>query len=430
MKLHEDIFEKVGALLKKHSLDQPDPEKTKGAEVSVFMAGFHEIEEFVKANGRLPQKGKSISERKLASRLKGIVEDDEKRTYLEAHDSEGIIVRYCEEHGFVAPTTLESRDDIAYAPEELKVAEDSSIDSYNKPKIPDELKGIAGSKSFANLMGGGNQERSLFGGRFAKKAKKEQVMPDYVAKRKTCPDFDKFSPFFERCLADLKTGARKAIPFKNEQHIEKGKFYVLGGLLCYVADKGKSYMHKGKRNTRLRLIFTNERESDMLLRSLSTELYKGGLMITENEAELFEHMKINPDDQETGWIYVLKSLSDDTQVTSVPDLHKIGFTTTSVEKRIAGAEKQVTYLMAPVEVVATAKTANLSTHALEQIIHAVFGQARLDIEVTDQNGKVKKATEWFTAPWAAIEHAIQLIANNQIEHYCYNPEIQELEFRK
>lgn len=430
MKLHDDIFEKVGALLKKHSLDQPEPEKENGAEVSVFMAGFHEIEEFVKVNGRLPEKGKSIAERKLASRLKGIVEDAEKRTYLEAHDGEGIIAKYCDETGFAVPVKLENLGDMAFAPEALKVAEDAPNENYNKAKIPEQLKGIAGSKAFANLMGGGNQERSLFGGRFAKKVKKEQVMPDYVAKRKTCTDFEKFHPFFDRCLADLKSGARKAIPFKNEQHIEKGKFYVLGGLLCYVADKGKSYIHKGKKNTRLRLIFVNERESDMLLRSLSTELYKGGLMITENEAELFEHMKINPDDQESGWIYVLKSLSDDMQVTSVPDLHKIGFTTTSVEERIANAKKQVTYLMAPVEIVATAKTANLSAHGLEQLIHAVFGQARLEIEVRDLNGDVKQATEWFSAPWSAIEHALQLIANNQIEFYSYNPETQELEFRK
>jgi hypothetical protein len=118
------------------------------------------------------------------------------------------------------------------------------------------------------------------------------------------------------------------------------------------------------------------------------------------------------------------------QVTSVPELHKIGFTTTSVEERIANAKKQVTYLMAPVEIVATAKTANLSAHGLEQLIHAVFGQARLEIEVRDLNGDVKQATEWFSAPWTAIEHALQLIANNQIEFYSYNPETQELEFRK
>ena len=430
MKLHEDIFEKVGELLRKHQLDQPDPEKEEKPEVSVFMAGFHEIEEFVRENGRLPEKGESISERKLASRLKGIVENDEKRAHLADHDSEGIIAKYCEATGFTPAAEADETVAQSAEPQESTQPEPSPAVEDKDVIIPESLKGISKGKAFADLMGGLEKERGLFGGRFAKKAKKEQGMPDYVAQRKDCADFEKFRPFFDQCLADLKTGARRAIPFKNEQHIEAGKFYVLGGLLCHVADKGKPYMHEGKTNTRLRLIFVNEQESDMLLRSLSTELYKGGLMITENESELFPDAKITPEDQETGWIYVLRSLSEAPEVTTIPNLHKVGFTTAKVEDRIAGAEKQVTYLMAPVEIVATAKTANLSTHALEQVIHAVFGQARLEIEVTDSNGDTKKANEWFSAPWSAIERAIQLIATNQIELYAYNPETEELEFRK
>lgn len=428
MPLKPDIFEKVEAFLTKHQLHEPDPEKKENPEASVFMAGFREIEDFVKVHGRLPEKTKSISERKLAARLKGVVENDEKRAYLEEHDGEGIIAMYCEATGFVPP-----------AEESLSSSEEPTakipVESQPAPLaadvvIPGALKGISGSNAFARIMGGDQKEKSLFGGRFANKPKKEQEMPDYIAQRKDCADYEKFRPFFDQCLADLQAGARKAVPFKNEQHIEEGKFYVLGGLLCYVAEKGKPYSHRGKTNTRLRLIFINERESDMLLRSLSTELYKAGLMITENESELFPDSKITPDDLETGWIYVLRSLSKAPHVTATPNLHKIGFTTTSVEQRIAGAEKFVTYLCAPVEVVATAKTANLSTHALEQIIHAVFGKVRLDIEVTDSEGQIKKATEWFSAPWPAIQHALQLIAADQIQYYDYNPETQALEFRK
>jgi hypothetical protein len=406
------------------------PEKEEKAEVSVFMAGFHEIEEFVRENGRLPEKGKSISERKLASRLKGIVENDEKREYLQEHDSENIISLYQTETGFVPAKVAEDEAEYSAEPKSTPdAAEEPAPPTEKDVVIPAALKGIAKGKAFADLMGGVEKERALFGGRFAKKPKKEQEMPDYVATRKDCADFEKFRPLFDECLAELKSGTRKAIPFKNEQHIEAGKFYVLGGLLCYVADKGKPYMHKGKRNTRLRLIFINERESDMLLRSLSTELYKGGLMITQDDSDLFDQ-KIDQEDVETGWIYVLRSLSDSPQVTAIPNLHKIGFTTTTVEERIAGAEKQVTYLMAPVEIAAKAKTANLSANKLEQIIHAVFGQVRLEIEVTDSNGETKQATEWFSAPWSAIEHAIQLIASGQIEFYSYNPESEQMEFRE
>lgn len=429
MPLKPETFEQVGAFLKKHSLDQPDPEKKENPEVSAFMAGFREIEAFVAANGRLPEKGKSISERKLASRLKSIVESDEKRSYLAAHDREGIIAMYCEATGFVAPEPAETTE----MPEDSAPVASAPVESDTPPEdvvIPKALKGIAGSSTFARIMGGDQKEKALFGGRFANKPKKEQVMPDYVAQRKDCADFEKFRPFFDQCLAELRSGVRKAIPFKNEQHIEESKFYVLGGLLCYVAEKGKPYSHKGKTNTRLRLIFVNERESDMLLRSLSTELYKGGLMITENETELFPDAKISPEDQVTGWIYVLRSLSTDAQVKAIPNLYKIGFTTGSVEGRVAGAEKHVTYLCAPVEVAAKAKVANLPSHGLEQLIHAVFAKARLDIEVSDPEGQIKKATEWFSAPWEAIEHALQLIALDQISFYEYDPDSGSLLFRK
>ncbi|BCU76850.1 GIY-YIG nuclease family protein [Luteolibacter sp. LG18] len=424
MPLKPDILGQVEALLRRHNRHEPDPEKKENPEASAFMSGFREIEDFIKTNGRLPEKGSSISERKLAVRLKSIVEDDGKRSYLAAHDREGIIAMYCEATGFIVSEPTEEPEEPAES------VRGKGLPKTAEPVVPASLKGLAGSSAFARIMGGAQKESSLFGGRFANKPKKEQAMPDYVAQRKDCADFEKYRPFFDQCLAELKSGARKAIPFKNEQHIEEGKFYVLGGLLCYVAEKGKPYSHKGKTNTRLRLIFVNERESDMLLRSLSTELYKGGLMITENESELFETGKITPDDIETGWIYVLSSLSKSSQVQAIGDLYKIGFTTGTVEERIANAEKFVTYLCAPVKVVAKARTANLSTHTLEQIIHAVFGKARLDIEVIDRDGQIRKATEWFSAPWPAIQHALQLIANGQIEYYDYNPETREMEFRK
>lgn len=420
MPISPETLERIGTVLKKHNLDEPDPKKEVKAPDSVFINGFKEIGEFYKQHQRLPVKGKNISERKLASRLKSIVEDEEKRAFFlsEGRDPDGIISLYCESTGI--KLTDQSSPEQEEAPVQVPAA---------KVNIPESLKGIAGSNAFAKLMGNEEKDSSLFGGRFAKKPKKEQVMPDYVAKRKDCADFEKFQPFFDKCLADLKIGARKAIPFKNEQHIEEGKFYVLGGLLCYVAEKGKEYVHKGKKNTRLRLIFVNGRESDMLLRSLSTELYKSGFMLTEHEDQLFPDNKISPDDTETGWLYVLRSLSENIEVKTIPHLHKIGFTKKTVEERIKGAEKQVTYLMAPVEIIATAKTANVSAQAFEQLIHAVFGQARLDIEIKDTDGEIKQATEWFSIPWPVIEQAVQLISQGQIEYYLYDPEKKELVFR-
>ena len=73
-----------------------------------------------------------------------------------------------------------------------------------------------------------------------------------------------------------------------------------------------------------------------------------------------------PDDIETGTIYVLRSLSSHPFVAEHRELiHKIGVTGGKVETRIAGAEKDATYLLADVEVVATYKLHNLNRTKLE-----------------------------------------------------------------
>ena len=63
--------------------------------------------------------------------------------------------------------------------------------------------------------------------------------------------------------------------------------------------------------------------------------------------------EVDDADKQSGHIYVLRSLSDDPQIAGLQNLHKIGFSTTSVEQRVVNAEKSPTYLMAPVRIVAT-----------------------------------------------------------------------------
>ena len=104
---------------------------------------------------------------------------------------------------------------------------------------------------------------------------KETEMPDYIAKRKPCKDFDQFEHLFIQCQEDLRNRNREITAFKNEQQIDKGYFFVLKGVLLYVAEIGKRELDKNKKmNARLRVIFENGTESDLLLRSLSAELYK------------------------------------------------------------------------------------------------------------------------------------------------------------
>lgn len=132
------------------------------------------------------------------------------------------------------------------------------------------------------------------------------------------------------------------------------------------------------------------------------------------------------DDVATGWVYVLRSLSDDPQIEGRENLHKIGFSTTPVEKRIANAVNTPTYLMAPVEIVETYRTYNMKTSALEHLLHRVFAEARLKINQTGVDGRTYNVTEWFEVPLSAIRQAADLIVSGDIVEYLYDATQMEL----
>jgi hypothetical protein len=175
--------------------------------------------------------------------------------------------------------------------------------------------------------------------------------PDEIAERQVCADFDTFKPLFEQCVREMGEGKRKAIPFANEQEIGAGEFFILNGVLVYVAEVGETHIRNGKKNTRLRLIFDNGTEGNNLLRSLATELYKnpnGRRVTTTDMGPLFTDQPHDGDTQ-TGMIYVVKSLSDDPEIRKLDGpLHKIGFTSGKMEIRIQNAKDDPTFLMAAV----------------------------------------------------------------------------------
>ncbi|MDT8855103.1 GIY-YIG nuclease family protein [Paracoccaceae bacterium Fryx2] len=69
-------------------------------------------------------------------------------------------------------------------------------------------------------------------------------------------------------------------------------------------------------------------------------------------------------------------------------LHKIGVTSQQVGRRIADARNDATFLMAPVEIVATYVLKNLSRAKVEKLLHRFFEPARpAELSVTDRMGK-------------------------------------------
>lgn len=365
-----------------------------------LLSKFKEINDFVLANGREPLADMAnVPEFMLHQRLSSIRNNANQCVSLNPFDIHGLLP----------------------APSLLEVAEPSAGYAVSEPapesKEINSLDDIFSDDALGLLDDGPD---SIFK---INHVPKTINMPDKVARRKRCKDFEQFEPLFKQCHQDIKTGEKIQHPFTGEQQIQKGQFFILNGVMCYVSDMGKREKKNGKINAKLHLIFENGTESDMLLRSLATELYKdetGRRVLPKNDDALDEMLGIKGDDQATGYIYILKSLSTNSEIKSIKDLYKIGYATSSVEKRIANAEKEPTYLMAPVHHVSSYKCFNMNTQKFENLLHTFFGKACLDIQVADNDGKLCKPREWFIAPLKAIEMAIQLLINGEIVHYRYD----------
>ena len=162
----------------------------------------------------------------------------------------------------------------------------------------------------------------------------------------------------------------------------------------------------------------------MLMRSLQRALNKdeAGRRITDPTAgPLFADHPADGDES-SGTIYVLRSNSSLPIVVDHRDvLHKIGVTGGKVERRIANAKLEPTFLMAEVEIVATYEIFNINRSKLENLIHRIFDPARLDIEVNDRFGHSISPREWFLVPLYVIDKAVEKIRDGTIASYRYDP---------
>lgn len=101
-------------------------------------------------------------------------------------------------------------------------------------------------------------------------------------------------------------------------------------------------------------------------------------------------------------------------------LHKIGVTGGRVEDRIVNAERDASYLLAPVKVVATWKLANVHRFRFEQTVHRVLGSARVQLSVPDRFGIAVEPREWFVVPLPVISEAMERVKDGTITEYVYD----------
>ena len=254
-------------------------------------------------------------------------------------------------------------------------------------------------------------------------------MPEQIARRVPCKNFERYEYLFKQCHSDLVTGKNEFRPFTGEQQIAAGHFFILHGIMVYVANVGEKEKKRGKVNARLLCIFENGTESNMLLRSLATELYKdesGLRVIASGEDLLVKDEQITNEDQSTGFIYIVRSLSEDLRIKEVEHLYKVGFSSQPVNQRIKNAAQEPTYLMADVTLLSEFQTYNLNPQKLELLLHTFFAEACLNVDVFDKEGKRYTPREWFVVPLHVIETAVKLLINGEIINYRYDNNQQEI----
>lgn len=358
-------------------------------------ASFEEINDFISTNEREPQPNPSnISEYQLYSRLKSLREDENKMLALEPQDKYGLLN--------VEKKEINSIDDI-----------------FN-----DDLLGIFDDGEAQSLFEFKHTPREI-----------ARAEADFVARRKPCKNFKDYEEMFKSVQADLTSGKRKLVDFK-QGNIREGAYYIHRGILFLLEkieiSKTEHYREDGTRvrtDGRTRCIFENGTESNMLMRSVEKSLYANGKVVTENSDSVTEvfyerFTDITEDDKEAGYIYVLSSKSTDPKITDINNLFKIGYSTTPVESRIKNAEKEPTYLMAPVHIEAEYKTFNMNTQKFEQLLHNFFGASCLNIDVFDERGQRHMPQEWFVVPLHIIDQAIEMIITEEIIHYKYDKELE------
>ena len=355
-----------------------------------IVAGLEEIERFVSENGRLPQHGEGgdIFERLYAARLDAIRSSQECRDVLKARDPNGLLG---EEVTQVSSRVMEepSEDELL-----------AELDGLDEPA--GDITKLTNVRPWQEI-----------------KAAEE------VASRNRCPDFEQFEPIFEKVQEEMDSGVRKTIPFADNADVNQGDLFILHGQKLYVAECGEPFISDyGRPDRRLRVIYDNGTESDLLVRSLQRGLNKdkSSRRITDPEMGPLFSGEASEEDLPSGFIYIVRSKSNHPFIAENRSvIHKIGVTgATDVKKRFANAKKDPTFLLADVELVGEVKLSNINRVKLENLLHRFFAEARLDMALKDRFGEEIVPREWFVVPLQIINEVLDKLISGEIVNYRYD----------
>ncbi len=363
-----------------------------------LVASFQAIVQFYEDNSKEPEYSRiNIQECDLFYQLKNLRANKEKWFALKSYDDNGLL-------------------EVAFV--------EKQITPFIAPKIINSIDDILNDDSFGLL----DNDESIFELKHIQATDKEREKADFVARRKSIKDFDRYETLFKQVHADLKEGNRKLTKF-SEDDIKQGIFFLVNGVLVFVDEVYDIQKVKhSKLDGRIRCVFENGTASNLLFRSLGKALYKNGQSVTQllyNEG--FIKNELQEADVETGFIYILKSKSTNTKIVGIPNLYKIGFSTVPVEERIKNAVKEPTYLMADVQIITSYKCYNINPQKFENFIHNFFSKVCLAIDIYDEKSNRHIPREWFSVPLKVIEETIELIVTDKIKGYYYDDEREQLE---
>lgn len=354
-----------------------------------IIAGFEEIERFVEEHDKIPQHGEQneIFERLYAVRLDQLRKSAECREILKGLDTHKIL-----------------------GPDE----------EFKSSRVREELTDKEILSSLGVDVATEDDVRHLVHVR----SREEINAAEEIAQRNPCKDFTQFKPTFEKIQHELETGERQTLKYQDNADVKNGDLFILDGQKVIVADMGEPFVSDyGRPDRRLRVVYDNGTESDLLVRSLQRALNKdkASRRITDPDLGPLFSDEEEEDDLRTGYIYVLRSKSEHPFVAENRSvIHKIGVTGGEVKSRLVNARKDPTYLLADVEVVATFKLSNINRRRLEALLHKFFASARLDL-VLNFGGGIEPQ-EWFLVPLRVIEEAIEKLKNGSIANYRYDRE--------
>jgi len=357
-----------------------------------ILAGFEEVQRFVTEYGRPPMHGadRDIFERLYAVRLDRIRESAECLALLAGLDSQGLL----------AAAAAANSSGLADA------SDDDVLAALGVDRSADDAADVTRLEHV--------------------RPRAEVKAAEEVAQRTPCREFAAYKAIFEEVQRGLDAGTRKTIKHRDDFDPEPGDLFIVAGQKVLIAEAGPRFTTEYDRiDRRLRVIYDNGTESDLLLRSLQRALNRdpASRHILPPEATgmpLFAD-QIDAEDAESGAVYVVRSLSSHPFIAAHRELiHKIGVTGQDVKKRLAGAKKDPTFLRADVEVVGSYKLANIHRGKLESLLHQFFADARIDVELNDRFAEKVEPREWFLVPLQCIQQAIALLASGTIDRCVYD----------